>query len=122
MTKKLKMMLESTLFIAVGFLLMLLASTSHSQTRIETADASAAQATELHCTRSDSGDWECAACVRYTVQLDTGQGIKARTDRACGAGRLLRAANANRVQTVADALVPQALRQNGFESVDAGQP
>lgn len=122
LTRRLKNSFDALLFLALGFIALILALPASGQTKIETADGSTVTPTELHCTRSDSGDWECSACLRYSVSVDTGAGTRVRNDATCSRPRALRAANANRVQTVADALVPTVLRQAGFEAVDAGAP
>lgn len=110
--------MKSTLVV----LCLLFALATWAQSRTETADASTAQAVELHCARNGDATWDCYAVVRVDTSTDTGVGVVAGTRALTGRGRTLRAANANRVETVANALVPQALRSGGFDAVDAGSP
>lgn len=86
-----------------------------AQTRTETASAAAVQWSELRCVRNADDSVECSAC---TTPIVTNLGSE---ERPCSQPRVLKTANATRIDTVGSALVPSALRQARFV-VDAGSP
>lgn len=90
-------------------------SAAIAQTRSETANASGASWSELKCSRNADGSIECSAC---TTPIVTSLGAE---ERPCSPPRVLRTANAGRIDTVGTALVPSALRNARFP-VDAGAP
>jgi hypothetical protein len=92
-----------------------------AQTRSDTADAATAAVSSVHCDFDSQAVPSCFACVRVTVVTDTGAGTRTAQQEYCGRPRVMRAAaNINRATNLAAALVPGALRANGFEAVDAG--
>lgn len=105
-----RLVLVSTLFFA-SFVVGDVAA----QTRTETASAAAVQWSELRCTRNADDTVECSVCTNAIV-TDLGS-----EERPCSRPRVLRSANATRIDTVGAALVPSALRQARFP-VDAGSP
>lgn len=97
------------------FSLSFVVSASIAQTRSETANAAGVTWSELRCNRNSDGSVECSAC---TTPIVTSLGSE---ERPCSPPRVLRAANAGRIDTVGAALVPSALRHARFP-VDAGAP
>lgn len=109
--------------IAFVFVLSLLGAVALGQTRSEVADGASAQVSALHCDFDSSGAPSCFACVRVTITTDTGAGTRTAQQEFCGRPRVMKATvNINRATNLAEQLVPAALRQNGFEAVDAGAP
>lgn len=98
------------LMMVVGFALVAV-----GQTRTDTWDASTADWAELHCAQNADATVECWTVLRPLVS-SSGE-----TSRPVSRPRVLRTANANRIDTVARALIPSALRQASFD-VDAGSP
>lgn len=90
-------------------------SVAIAQTRDESANAAGATWATLACTRNADASVECSVC---TTAIVTDLGAE---ERPCSRSRVLKAANAGRIDTVGAALVPSALRQARF-NVDAGSP
>lgn len=101
--------------LALFFAGVVLGSAAIAQTRTETATAAVVDWSTLSCVKNADGSIECSACTT-TITTDLGS-----EERPCSRPRVLRTANANRIDTVGAALVPAALRQARFD-VDAGTP
>lgn len=101
--------------IALFFAGLVIGSAALAQTRTEAANATGADWSTLTCTKNADASIECSACTT-TIITDLGS-----EERPCSRPRVLRTANANRIDTVGSALVPAALRQARFD-VDAGSP
>lgn len=96
--------------VVVGFALAAVA-----QTKAETWDAAGVEWAELRCSQNADATVDCVVCLR---PLMSSIGTE---ERPCSRVRTLKAANTNRVDTVARALIPSALRAASFD-VDAGAP
>lgn len=94
---------------------LVIGSAAIAQTRTEAANAAGVDWSELRCSKNADASIECSACTT-TITTDLGS-----EERPCSRPRVLKAANANRIDTVGSALVPAALRQARFD-VDAGSP
>lgn len=94
---------------------LVIGSAAIAQTRTEAANAAGVDWATLACNKNADGSIECSACTT-TITTDLGS-----EERPCSRPRVLRSANATRIDTVGAALVPSALRQARFP-VDAGSP
>lgn len=99
----------------VLFALSLFTGVALAQTRTEAANAAGVDWSELRCTKNADASIECSACTT-TITTDLGS-----EERPCSRPRVLKPVNANRIDTVGNALISSALRQAKFD-VDAGSP
>lgn len=90
------------------------AAAAIAQTKVDSVDASGADWADLHCAKS-AGEVSCFVVLRPLVS-SSNEELVCRSPT-----RTLRAPNANRIDTVATALIPSALRAARFD-VDAGSP